>query len=178
MFRNSGSSAHVLPFLSHAVFLTAFLLAAVVMPASAQEKPKVRALTAFIRLDTNQYKQQIADTLTMLRKAKARFELSGYEVQTIRVTTQPFTEYTRGMSKQDVLAFFHDFDNVAKKENILIGIGPALLSEKDDPGQAQLLAEILSETSSMRGTIVVAGDDASTSQAPDVLVEGVVAVYV
>jgi len=159
MFRNTGSSAHVLPFLSHAIFLAAFLLAAVVAPASAQEKPKIRAITAFIRLDTNQYKQQIADTLTLLRKAKARFELAGYEVQTIRITTQPFTEYTKGMSKQDILAFFHDFDNLAKRENILIGIGPALISEKDDPGQAQLLAEILSETISMRGTVVVAGDD-------------------
>jgi uncharacterized protein (UPF0210 family) len=159
MFRNSGSSAHVLPFLSHAIFLAAFLLAAVVAPASAAEKPKVRAITAFIRLDTSQYKQQVADALTMLRKAKARYELAGYEVQTIRITTQPFTEYTRGMSKQDILAFFHDFDAVAKRENILIGIGPALMSEKDDPGQAQLLAEILSLTSSMRGTVVVAGDD-------------------
>jgi uncharacterized protein (UPF0210 family) len=159
MFRNSGSSAHVLPVFSHAIFLAAFLLVAVVAPGSAAEKPKVRAITAFIRLDTNQYKQQVADALTMLRKTKARYELAGYEVQTIRITTQPFTEYTHGMSKQDILAFFHDFDDVAKKENILIGVGPAMMSEKDDPGQAQLLAEILSSTSSMRGTIVVAGDD-------------------
>jgi uncharacterized protein (UPF0210 family) len=159
MFRNSASSAHVLPFLSHAIFLGAFLIAAVVAPASAAEKPKVRAITAFIRLDTSQYKQQVAEALTMLRKAKARYELAGYEVQTIRITTQPFPEYTRGMSKQDILAFFHDFDNVAKKENILIGIGPAMMSDKDDPGEAQLLAEILSISSSMRGTVVVAGDD-------------------
>lgn len=159
MFRNSGSSPHVLPFASHAIFLAIFLLAGVVAPASAAEKPKVRAITAFIRLDTTQYKQQVADALTMLRKAKARFELAGYEVQTIRITTQPFTEYTKGMSKQDILAFFHDFDILAKRENILIGIGPAMMSEKDDPGQAQLLAEILSLTSSMRGTVVVAGDD-------------------
>ena len=51
MFRNSGSSAHVLPFLAHAIFLAAFLVAAVVAPASAQEKPKIRTITAFIRLD-------------------------------------------------------------------------------------------------------------------------------
>jgi len=161
MFRNTGSSAHVLPFLfvSNAVFLGAFLLAAVALPASAQEKPKIRAITAFIRLDPAQYKQQITDALTMLRKSKSRFELAGYEVQTIRITTQPFPEYTSGMTKKDALTFFHDFDELAKRENILIGIGPALMTEKDDPAQAQLLAEILSETSSMRGTIVVAGAD-------------------
>ncbi len=159
MFRNSGGSAHVLPFFSHAVFLAIFLLALAAAPASAQQKPKIRAITAFIRLDANQYKQQVTDALSMLRKAKARFELAGYEVQTIRITTQPFTEYTRGMSEKDTLAFFHDFDAIAKQENILIGIGPALMTEKDDPAQAQLLARILSETTSMRGTVVVAGDD-------------------
>jgi hypothetical protein len=63
------------------------------------------------------------------------------------------------MSKQAILAFFHDLDNLAKQENILIGIGPAMMSEKDDPAEAQLLAEVLSLTSNLRGTIVVAGDD-------------------
>lgn len=159
MFRNTGWSYVILQMFSQAIFLGSLLFAAAVMPASGQEKPKVRAITAFIRLDTNQYKQQVSDALTMLRNAKARFELAGYEVETIRITTQPFPEYTRGMSKQAALAFFHDFDNLAKQEKILVGIGPALMSEKDDPGQAQTLAEILSLTTSMRGSIVVAADD-------------------
>ena len=159
MFRNSGWSVSVFQMISQAVLLGSLLFAAAVVPASAAEKPKVRAITAFIRLDTSQYKQQVTDALTMLRNAKARFELAGYEVQTIRITTQPFPEYTRGMSKQAALAFFHDLDTLAKQENILVGIGPALMSEKDDPEEATLLAEILSLTSSMRGTIMVAGDD-------------------
>src|ERR1700739_484927 len=98
MFRHSGNSVHVLPFLSHAFFLAAFLLAVVVTPASAQEKPKVRAITAFIRLDPGQYKQQITDTVAILRKSEARFDLAGYHVETIRITTQPFTEYMHGKS--------------------------------------------------------------------------------
>src|SRR3984893_12608842 len=121
MFRSSGWFFAIVQMFSQAIFLGAFLFAAAVVPPSGQEKPKVRAITAFIRLDTAQYKQQVADALTMLRNAKARFELAGYEVQTIRITTQPFTEYTQDMPKKDILAFFHDFDNLAKKENILIG---------------------------------------------------------
>jgi uncharacterized protein len=118
MFRNSGSSAHVLPYLWHAIFLAAFLLAAVVAPASAQEKPKIRTITGFIRLDPGQYKQQVEDTLKMLRNSKARYGLAGFEVQTIRITTQPFPEYTQGMSKQAALAFFHDLDALAKQESV------------------------------------------------------------
>ncbi len=159
MFRTSGGSAHVLPFLSQVIFLAAFFLATVVAPTSAQQKPKIRTITAFIRLDAGQYKQQVADTLKMLRNAQARFGLAGYEVQTIRITTQPFPEYTRGMSKPDALSLFHDLDALAKQENFSLSIGPALMDEKDDPGQAQLLAEILGETSNVYGSVVVAGND-------------------
>jgi uncharacterized protein (UPF0210 family) len=156
MFRNSGGSAHVLPFLWHAIFLAAFL---VVAPASGQEKAKIRTITAFIRLDSGQYKQQITDTLTMLRNAKARYGLAGYEVQTIRITTQPFPEYTHGMSKQAALALFHDLDALAKQENVSISIGPALMNDKDDPGQAELLEEILGLTSKLYGSVAIAGND-------------------
>jgi uncharacterized protein (UPF0210 family) len=164
MFRYNGWSAlvlppFVLPWISQAVLLGALSFAAAILPASGAEKPKVRTITAFVRLDASQYKQQIADTLVMLRNAKARFELAGYQVQTIRISTQPFPEYTRGMSKQATLAFFHDFDNLAKQENFLAAIGPALMSENDDPEQAQTLAEILSLSSATSGSIVVAGDD-------------------
>jgi uncharacterized protein (UPF0210 family) len=158
MFRSDWSLS-ISQLLSHALFLGTILVAAGVAPTSAAEKPKVRTITAFIRLDTNQYKQQVADTLTMLRNAKARFELAGYEVQTIRISTQPFPEYTRGMSKQAILAFFHDLDNLAKQEGFIAGIGPALMSEKDDLAQAQLLAEILGLTNNLHGSVVVAGDD-------------------
>ena len=159
MFRNTDLSVSISQLLSYAVLIGTLLSAAVGWPVSAAEKPKVRTITAFIRLDTTIYKQQIADSLTMLRNAKARFELAGYEVETIRISTQPFPEYTRAMSKQAALAFFHDLDNLAKQEGFIASIGPALMSEKDDPAQAQVLAEILGLTNNLHGSIVVAGDD-------------------
>jgi len=159
MFRNSGWSVSVSQVIAHAVLLGTFFLVFGVAHASAADKPKVRTITAFIRLDTTQYKQQVADTLKMLRNARARFQLAGYDVETIRISTQPFPEYTRGMSRQDALAFFHDLDNLAKQEGFIAGIGPALMSEKDDLAQAELLSEILSLTNNVHGSIVVAGDD-------------------
>jgi len=159
MFRNSGWSVSVSQVIAHAVLLGTFFLVFGAAHASAADKPKVRTITAFIRLDTTQYKQQVADTLKMLRNARARFQLAGYDVETIRISTQPFPEYTRGMSRQDALAFFHDLDNLAKQEGFIAGIGPALMSEKDDLAQAELLSEILSLTNNVHGSIVVAGDD-------------------
>jgi uncharacterized protein (UPF0210 family) len=159
VFCSPGWSVSISRIVPEIAVLGVALLAFAVLPAAGAAKPKIRTITAFVRLDATQYQQQVADTLTMLRNAKARFELAGYEVETIRVATQPFPEYTRGMSKQAVLALFHDLDTLAKQGNFIVSIGPAMMSEKDDPDQAQLLAEILGLTSTVSGSVVVAGDD-------------------
>src|SRR3984893_10680526 len=135
------------------------VLTGTVVPAWAQGKPKVRSIPAFIRIAPEHYRQQVPETLTMLRNAKARYGLAGYEVQTIRITTQPFPEYTHGMSKQAALALFHDLDALAKQESVSISIGPALMNDKDDPGQAELLEEILGLTSKLYGSVAIAGND-------------------
>src|ERR1700719_4458558 len=48
-------------------------------------RPRIRTITAFINLDPAQYKQQVAETLEMLRRAKTIFESRGYQVQTLRI---------------------------------------------------------------------------------------------
>jgi len=122
-------------------------------------KPKIRAVTAFIRLDRARYKSQIAETLAFLRKAKAAFEKSGYEVETIRITTQPFPEYTKGLSTDQALAFFTDYDALAIKEGFDASIGPAMLKDSDDTAQADLLGKILSRSKTLEGSVSIAGED-------------------
>ncbi|MDP9263582.1 MAG: DUF711 family protein [Acidobacteriota bacterium] len=134
-------------------------LAAVSPQAFAAEKPKVRAVTAFLRLDRAHYQTQIHDTLDFLRQAKAEFEKAGYEVQTIRISTQPFPEYTRGLSRAQALAFFHEYDQLAAKENFIAAIGPAMLTDADDPTQAELLGEVLKANPNLDASLVVAGED-------------------
>jgi uncharacterized protein (UPF0210 family) len=127
--------------------------------AAASVKPKIRAVTAFINLDPAQYQQQVAETLQMLRRAKTTFESRGYEVETLRIATQPFPEYTKGMTTQQAIAFFQKYDELAEKEKFAAGIGPAMLSADDPESQADLLASILSATKHIRGSIVIAGED-------------------
>jgi hypothetical protein len=128
-------------------------------PAGMEVKPTIRTVTAFINLDLADYQQQVAETMQMLRRAKTIFESRGYEVQTLRIATQPFPEYTRGMSTQQALAFFAAYDALADKEKFAAGIGPAMLNVDDSESQADLLANILAATKHIRGSIVVAGED-------------------
>ena len=72
---------------------------------AAPANPKIRAITAFINLDRPRYRQDVADALKMLRRAQTTFESRGYQVQTIRIATQPFPEYTKGLTKEQAIAF-------------------------------------------------------------------------
>jgi len=137
-----------------------------VCSASAQQKtaadpakPKIRAITAFINLDRAQYKEQVADALKLLRRAQTTFESRGYQVQTIRIATQPFPEYTKGLTNEQALAFFKEYDALAVREKFAASIGPAMLNADDSEAQADLLAEILSNTKSLNGSVSVAGED-------------------
>ena len=127
--------------------------------ASAEVKPRIRTVTAFIDLNPAQYKEQVADALQMLRRAKTILESRGYQVQTLRIATQPFPKYTKGMSTQQALAFFKDYDALAEQEKFAAGIGPAMLNAEDNESQADLLANILAVTKHICGSIVVAGED-------------------
>ena len=147
--------------------IAVILLAAIAWPVSAvaqgtapvQEKPKIRAITAFINLDRAQYKEQVADALKMLRRAQTVFESRGYQVQGIRIATQPWPEYTKGLSTQQAVAFFKEYDALAQREKFAASIGPAMLNADDGASQAELLGEILLNTKTLNASLVVAGDD-------------------
>ena len=143
-----------------AVLLLAMFLAiaATALAEAPVAVPKIRTVTAFIQLDRSRYREQIEETLIKLRQAKVAFERAGYEVQTIRITTQPFPEYARGLSKERALAFFRDYDALARKEDFAASIGPAMPSAGDDGASAELLGEILS-TTTLNGSIIVAAED-------------------
>jgi uncharacterized protein (UPF0210 family) len=127
--------------------------------APAPEKPKIRAITAFINLDRAQYQEQVADALKLLRRAQTTFESRGYQVQTIRIATQPFPEYTKGLTTEQAVAFFKQYDALAAKEKFAASIGPAMMNADDSDAQADLVAEILTSTKTLNASLVVAGDD-------------------
>jgi uncharacterized protein (UPF0210 family) len=139
------------------VFVPLFACAAI-SPQEASQKPKVRAITAFVALDRSQYEVQISETLKMLRSAKVAIEKGGYQVESIRITTQPFPEYIRGLSREEALAFFRAYDALAARESFDANIGPAMMRDSDDPAQVELLAEILSTTKGLGSSVIVADE--------------------
>jgi uncharacterized protein len=122
-------------------------------------KPKIRAITAFVSLDRSKYQQQIADAMKMLKYARTLLESRGYAVQTVRIATQPFSEYTKGLSTDQAVEFFRNYENLAVQQQFIPDIGPAMLKADDPETQADTLAEILAGTKAINASLVVASDD-------------------
>jgi uncharacterized protein len=121
-------------------------------------KPRVRAITAFVRLDPTNYQKQVADTLVVLHRAESEFKSLGYEVQTIRITTQPLAELVTGLSEEQAFAFLKQFDELSAKENLAANIGPAALHDSDDAATMTLLARVLTDLPHLNASAIIADE--------------------
>ncbi|MBV9619848.1 MAG: DUF711 family protein, partial [Gammaproteobacteria bacterium] len=100
--------------------------------ASESSLPKVRALTAFVRVTPQDSARVVTDALVVLREAQREFADRGYETQTLRIVTQPLDELVSGLDEGQALGFLTQLDALAARENFIANIGPAMLQESDD----------------------------------------------
>ncbi|MGH9500541.1 MAG: DUF711 family protein [Terriglobales bacterium] len=126
--------------------------------AQSSGRPKVRAITAFVRLDASDYRQQLAETAAKLGDAKKEFAEAGWEVETLRITMQPFPEFVHELAKDKALALLLDLDSLATG-NYDFNIGPAMMRDSDDPAMMDLLAEFLAQAKVTNSSAIIAGDD-------------------
>jgi uncharacterized protein (UPF0210 family) len=141
------------------IALALILVASIRLSAqTASSNPKVRAITGFVRLDRNTYQKQIADSLVVLRKVKAEFETSGYEVETLRLTTQPLAELVAGLSEDQALAFLAQLDQLSVKKNFIPNVGPAMLHDSDNPATMHLLERALSTLPNIEANRIIADE--------------------
>lgn len=126
--------------------------------AQAAGKPPVRAITAFVELQPARYEQQIAEVAGKLGQTRRLFEQAGFEVQTVRITTQPYSNYVRGLTKEQALALLFRLEELAAKHSVLLNIGPAVLDDQPDPLMLELLEEVHSRVKQLDASMIVASE--------------------
>ena len=127
--------------------------------ASDAGKPKVRAITAFVRLDRSTYEAQIAEAMKVLNAARADFASHGYQTQTVRIVTHPFAQLVKGLSDEQALVFLKALDDLSQKDGFAANVGPAMLHDADDPAAMHLLATVLSTLPNLNASAIIADDD-------------------
>ena len=136
------------------------LVAGLPLGASDPVKPKVRAITGFVTIDAKSYRTQIEETVTFLSRVREAVKAAGYDVAGIRISTQPFPEYTRGLNRADALAVLRGINDLAATLRFAPNIGPAMLKDADDTGPVDLLIDVLSQSGNrLNANIIVASDD-------------------
>src|ERR1700691_178311 len=90
-----------------------------VAQAADYTKPKVRAITAFVRLTPATYVNQISDALIVLRGVQSQFADAGYQTETLRIVTQPLAELVQGQPEPQALAFLKNLDDLGEKEHFI-----------------------------------------------------------
>ena len=134
-----------------------FLLAlsVVALAHAADNRPRIRAVTAFIEVDPNNASASIQDAQKFLAGAKETLNKAGFQGGGGRITTQPFPLYTKGMPREKALALLRGMGEVASKGKTTLCIGPAMTGDKDDPEAVALMVDIVAE-GSVNGNIIIA----------------------
>ena len=125
---------------------------------AADSRPKVRAITAFVDIDAKNYAAQFDNTMRFLNGARDAYRRAGFEVETVRIVTQPFPKYTAGMKREDAVAFIHKLNDLAATSGFTLNIGTSMLNDNDDTAPNALLVEALA-TGKTNASLVIAGDD-------------------
>jgi uncharacterized protein (UPF0210 family) len=120
---------------------------------------RVRTVTAGITLNS------LADTTTFiaaiefLKKAKQAYIDKGYEVQTIRISTQNFYKYLNQYSYNDALPFLVRLDKMAQRNNISVSIGQLLPSDKYQQGIGDWAEKLVHATSNISFSLPISSHE-------------------
>ena len=149
--------------MSRSLFRVLLWMGVLAVPTMVQAadytKPKVRAITAFVRVTPTTYVRQINDALIVLRAVQSEFGKEGYETETLRIVTQPLTELVQDQPESQALAFLKILDDLGVKENFIPNIGPAMMGDTDDPRAMRLLAKALMTLPHIQSSTIIAADD-------------------
>lgn len=119
-------------------------------------KPKVRGITAFVRIARDDWEPKFARTLEKLRAARQIVESRGYEVESVRITTQPFPQWLAGAGEHQALALLRRMDDLAVATPFELSIGPAMSQDNDDPAPARLLGQALETARLLQANLLIA----------------------
>src|SRR3954469_8569373 len=111
-------------------FCLLFSLTSVLYSQETTRRFRVRTVTAGITLNSLDDTTTFNAAIEFLKKAKQAYIDKGYEVQTIRISTQNLYKYLNQYSYNDALPFLVRLDKIAKQNNISLSIGQILPPDK------------------------------------------------
>ena len=136
---------------------------------------RIRTITAGVNLRATTDLVTIDSAIAFLQRAKKKLEDAGYEIQTLRITTQPLPEYLAGRSRKEALEDLKALDRAVAAKNVLLNIGPVITDDRYDPEFAEWAVRLVKETRSINFSVTVASARGVHRQAARTAAEAIVA---
>jgi uncharacterized protein (UPF0210 family) len=80
-------------------------------------------------------------------------------VETIRIVTQPFPQYTKGLGHDAAMAVLRGIDALGAKLKFTPSIGPAMWNDTDSSAPVDLLIDFLAEPGRTNASLITAAED-------------------
>jgi len=120
---------------------------------------RVRTVTAGVTLNSLTDTTTLIDAIEFLNKAKQAYIDKGYEVQTVRISTQNLYKYLDKYSHNDALPFLVKFDKIAQRNNISLAIGQILPPEKYQAGIGVWAEKLIQTTSNISFSLPISSQE-------------------
>lgn len=125
-------------------------------PRAAARPFRIRTLTAGVTVRDAGDLRPVDDAIAFLQRARKRFEGDGYEVQTLRIATQPFLDPAGVVARRRATEPLQVLDRWVTERSVLISLGPVILTDRLDPDFAPWAAELVRTTRSTSLSVSVA----------------------
>jgi len=132
-------------------------------PPGAAPGFRVRTITAGTNLKSLSDTRAVGAAVATLKRAKQAVTDAGYEVQTVRIATQPLLEDSGWRARARALTTLQALDRTMVAESVLLSIGPVLAPDGDDTDFAGWAAELARTTQNVSFTVRVASPERGTS---------------
>lgn len=125
---------------------------------SISKPVRVRTITAGLELSPRGESPRIASTLDFLADAKRALVNAGYEVQTLRLATNPWLAGASSADRQQLLVRVRELDKIVTERGVILSIGPVLTEDRADDSLPQWSSELIATTRSTHHSVVIASE--------------------
>jgi uncharacterized protein (UPF0210 family) len=127
--------------------------------AAALKPVRVRTITAGLDLSPRGESKRIESTLGFLAAAKRAFVNAGYEVQTLRIATNPWLAGAAPRDRQQLLSRLRELDKIVTERGAILSVGPVLTEDRADDSLPDWSSELIATTESIHHSVVIASPE-------------------
>lgn len=120
---------------------------------------RVRTVTAGVELSASLELDRVEKALAFLARAKESFAAAGYQVQTIRVATNPVIAGMDASSRDRSLRRLEEIDELVASRGAIFNIGPVLTANRADDDLVAWSRELVRTTRTISFSTAIASPD-------------------